>query len=1094
MDLNPIVTPNDVLTNCLNGTLVTFNGNENVLQNDMGNGRVETAYLPEGYVPVGTAELGGIIYIVSYNPLTDKCQIGSFPSPERNITSDEITVPEKEISNNSFQNDWDSHHKKITSSIVKLTLLDDSYKLCPGDKYTIYTNNLWGNINSISDCQKENNGNYFGCHPRNVTIHVVSLGDDGKITYLDSNQKWDYNEKREDITANYYIKNTENTEVEEIKKDLDNYRSLVTTAYNVFNSKVSGELALLFEVETINSFELTWDAIVQDLDEKNYDKQVTIKFNSNWSSSNYSINPKYLVLSTSDCLSSKLEIPNNCKKGCYAEYGELSGRKNDGESDSDVQVDVGDFKYNSASLTDYIWNYGAVPAMAYGILPQYEVKGSINFSEIGSGKIEIIQWKYYIEDNDFYIKLGVDAYPEKNKKIYYIDIKFIPISKVTENLFKDIVDKGEKGKEEKDIYTDYFYRIENKNSYSGYFQELLYLGNTSNSLKKNELYVVDIVFKYGSDNEIKYKHHFKFLYTIKIFNDLYLTEKDFENINLYNVIADYIKIQSTYTEKIDSTLKIGQFYPNIPDTSTPVHYGCQYAIVNPDEQQNLTVTNEVKFYKYSELFSFKQQNNDTITVKLSKPENSISNTATVNSDSVNNSADNILPIINEKWEEQTPDEWKDGSGEKFKTAFDTFTFSQDEKTGNVCTFAIKGYYFNKINALYSEKDIKAQNIIKSVLSNKSDLSNFGYNEDLTITKWHSIASGENGGGGGWTLTYYPNQDDWGSAIHAEDCYDDCNQISNWWDYLSNDPGNVWNNLQNSKNSHNFPIIKWHKRDSGWIRDDSADKEITGQWSIWVLTDGGHVVPLRSLYRNPESAASAVLNFLVQLYYVDTTGYDYKDIRVNIINYLSNFVETWKLDITSTVSIKNPNYSIYIGSASLAYIQDKIDKNYLSINNINAENMKSPAATITNFQHSFKCSSIDLQELFQNDKKTTVGSLLFNNWTGNTEEIGIKNANNLYILSPSNNTLYEANPINVQKYMRKNCKINIDDNSVKLSGGTIANISTQIMNYMSYYDGKMHFKESGLSGEPIIRFSDTDGEGDSSYWKITNNTPYKFPIE
>ena len=54
MDLNPVVTPNNVLTNCLNGTLVTFNGNENVLQNDMGNGRVETAYLPEGYIPLGT--------------------------------------------------------------------------------------------------------------------------------------------------------------------------------------------------------------------------------------------------------------------------------------------------------------------------------------------------------------------------------------------------------------------------------------------------------------------------------------------------------------------------------------------------------------------------------------------------------------------------------------------------------------------------------------------------------------------------------------------------------------------------------------------------------------------------------------------------------------------------------------------------------------------------------------------------------------------------------------------------------------------------------------------------------------------------------
>ena len=85
-----MVTPNNVVTNCLNGTLITYNGNENVLQNDMGNGRVETAYLPEGYVPLGTAELGGIIYIVSYNPLTDKCQIGSFPSPERNITQDEL--------------------------------------------------------------------------------------------------------------------------------------------------------------------------------------------------------------------------------------------------------------------------------------------------------------------------------------------------------------------------------------------------------------------------------------------------------------------------------------------------------------------------------------------------------------------------------------------------------------------------------------------------------------------------------------------------------------------------------------------------------------------------------------------------------------------------------------------------------------------------------------------------------------------------------------------------------------------------------------------------------------------------------------------
>jgi hypothetical protein len=72
MDFSPENTKNEVLTNALNATLLTFNGNELSLQNDMGNARVETAFLPEGYIPVGTCEYGGIIYIVSYNPLEDK--------------------------------------------------------------------------------------------------------------------------------------------------------------------------------------------------------------------------------------------------------------------------------------------------------------------------------------------------------------------------------------------------------------------------------------------------------------------------------------------------------------------------------------------------------------------------------------------------------------------------------------------------------------------------------------------------------------------------------------------------------------------------------------------------------------------------------------------------------------------------------------------------------------------------------------------------------------------------------------------------------------------------------------------------------------
>ena len=66
MDFSPENTRNEVLTHALNATLLTFNGNEMSLQNDMGNARVETAYLPEGYIPVGTCEFGDIILNKEY--------------------------------------------------------------------------------------------------------------------------------------------------------------------------------------------------------------------------------------------------------------------------------------------------------------------------------------------------------------------------------------------------------------------------------------------------------------------------------------------------------------------------------------------------------------------------------------------------------------------------------------------------------------------------------------------------------------------------------------------------------------------------------------------------------------------------------------------------------------------------------------------------------------------------------------------------------------------------------------------------------------------------------------------------------------------
>lgn len=91
-DLHPLATPKDVLTDAHNATMLTFNGNENILQNDMGNAQVIDAKtgnmigLSDGFVPVGIKEHGGVLYIASYNPKTKQGELGTIPSPRIEYT------------------------------------------------------------------------------------------------------------------------------------------------------------------------------------------------------------------------------------------------------------------------------------------------------------------------------------------------------------------------------------------------------------------------------------------------------------------------------------------------------------------------------------------------------------------------------------------------------------------------------------------------------------------------------------------------------------------------------------------------------------------------------------------------------------------------------------------------------------------------------------------------------------------------------------------------------------------------------------------------------------------------------------------------
>lgn len=97
-DLNPLTTPENILVDAKNATILTFEGDEYLIQNDMGNTPIVYSneenekiltQLPPGYFPVAIKEFNEIFYIIALreddnfdpkNPKYLTC-LGTFPAP-----------------------------------------------------------------------------------------------------------------------------------------------------------------------------------------------------------------------------------------------------------------------------------------------------------------------------------------------------------------------------------------------------------------------------------------------------------------------------------------------------------------------------------------------------------------------------------------------------------------------------------------------------------------------------------------------------------------------------------------------------------------------------------------------------------------------------------------------------------------------------------------------------------------------------------------------------------------------------------------------------------------------------------------------------
>lgn len=295
-DVNSMVAGQDILTDALNATIITYNGDEFVLQQDFGNGRVETAYLPKGYVPVGIKEYAGIIYVACYNPMNGLCQVGSFPSPERNISSEELTT---------LNNPAEFDISKQFSSIYEILSEDNIIR--PGDKFSI---NL--NIDVNGQKQEENDllnliYNYqtdesaanlvkFDLAIKTSDGNTIIITDKLKKVSIRDNDPYKYqkpngtidtkgtSKKNQLIPDDQYfyiledlgekIINPEpdgpkikenNPEITGFwastgkgSENLDDYRKQANENYlNVFNNKIAGQLVLIVSIPSIESFSIS---------------------------------------------------------------------------------------------------------------------------------------------------------------------------------------------------------------------------------------------------------------------------------------------------------------------------------------------------------------------------------------------------------------------------------------------------------------------------------------------------------------------------------------------------------------------------------------------------------------------------------------------------------------------------------------------------------------------------------------------------------------------------------------------------------------------------------------------------------------------
>lgn len=453
MDTHPMVQGNDSLTDCLNGTLITMNGNEVVLQNDMGNRRVDNAFLPAGYEPVGIKEYGGIIYVAAYNPITNRSQVGSFPSPERKLgeeykdslggywnPSTTFTA-----SNNTTE---DEELKFIIADTSLLRLTGDT-SLHVGDKFAIYSSDIWNNENIT------NLNNITGnkvTSPKNK-LYTLALGIlNSQNEFVDITKtlhRWNGNtiineEGKSELykfNDGYFIASQENSGWyrTETQDDAQLLRERLAKPINTYAYKLTGPLYLKTKLNHIEQISYNiYGTFKQTTNESSTTNETTLWIESiityncpdgvtdggNSDDNYYTYDEGTPKFSGFDFYVK--EIVDNKEK--YVKKEASSTKFSNSFYDLSTNLyTVKVLKTYNLTQGGIIYYYFCVPGITLNKETYYlkglSEKGEIDTSLLGSGEVELTGWRFYNSDSkQTTLTYSFKAYPKYQQS--FSDLKF----------------------------------------------------------------------------------------------------------------------------------------------------------------------------------------------------------------------------------------------------------------------------------------------------------------------------------------------------------------------------------------------------------------------------------------------------------------------------------------------------------------------------------------------------------------------------------------------------------------------------------------------------------------------------------------------